>query len=198
MTVLKTNDALATGDSVRTSHNKPRLRMKRKLTRTLDGKKYDVAGASDAPPPYPSPPLSSSASSASGYPPHRRTSSTQSNSRMKMPNVPPTNFLIIKRDNNSIRESIIIDPSLPILDPDAELKPEEERKNLFVESKNGSVNMDVWLVDGMGTEAGSSEGGSKRTVVDIGSKNGSVTVLLVRLPSSTYPFLNKWFTTSTI
>lgn len=93
-----------------------------------------------------------------------------------------------------MRETLIIDPALPLFDPDAltaaaaAAAGTEKRKNLQVECKNGSVNLDVWLARQDGSEEA-----PKRAELDVGSKNGSVTVRLVRLihlvflvPSLTY------------
>lgn len=79
-----------------------------------------------------------------------------------------------------MRETLIIDPALPLFDPDAltaaAAAGTEKRKNLQVECKNGSVNLDVWLARQDGSEEA-----PKRAELDVGSKNGSVTVRLVRL-----------------
>ncbi|EJD04783.1 uncharacterized protein FOMMEDRAFT_139513 [Fomitiporia mediterranea MF3/22] len=143
----------------------------------------------DGPPPYDSPSGSSVGMSTIARP--------------VPPNMTVTNFLRIKRKNQSIKGSYVIDPDLHVpeellsasasADKDSSSSDKEDiedemhgpRKNLEIECKNSSVTADVWLV---GTETHDDVDGTerKRAELDVKSKNGSVTL---RLESVTnHPF----------
>lgn len=91
----------------------------------------------------------------------------------------PTNYLHLFNENSSIRGEYVIDPGMNIptslLPP---LRPEEsegDRKNLSLHSTNGSVDGEIWLLGTRGARPFDSKTSTKRTILDIGSKNGSAT-----------------------
>jgi len=80
----------------------------------------------------------------------------------------------------------VIDPSLHI--PDAylyPLNPEEERKNLYLHTRDGSVDVDLWIV---GRKLHSYQEKPHhdlgRTKIHVSSRDGSVAVKVVRVPLS--------------
>ncbi|KAL4068435.1 hypothetical protein V8B97DRAFT_821901 [Scleroderma yunnanense] len=94
----------------------------------------------------------------------------------------PTNFLSVDQRNGAIKGTYIIDPSLHIhesyLPPpvkEGEGETTAERKNLYLHTMNGSVDVDVWLV---GRKNGASKTEQKRTTLDISSNDGSITAKL--------------------
>jgi hypothetical protein len=65
---------------------------------------------------------------------------------------------------------------LPPLSPE---ESEADRKNLSLHSTNGSVNGEIWLLGTQGAQPIDSKKPTKRTTLDIGSDNGSVTARVV-------------------
>lgn len=111
----------------------------------------------DAPPPY----------EVQG--PH----STGISQNWNRPKGEPTNFLSVITRNGSIKGTYIIDPSLQMpISPNEEGKNEKrEAENLHVHTRDGSVDVDIWLV-------GSDEPAKidrKRTILHLGSNDGSIT-----------------------
>jgi len=101
----------------------------------------DREGASgEVPPPY-------SAQIASGSSPVLMRAETgpldlTSSRPVPYPDIPPVNFLSIRRQNESIQGTYLVDPNLSA--------PEEamamaERKNLLLDCRNGSIKADVWV-----------------------------------------------------
>lgn len=121
------------------------------------------------PPPY---------TPSAGEPSSSSMSSTSTHVQPRLPERPVTNFTTIINDNNSIKESFVIDPTLPM---PRELVA-DTKKNLHVMSKNGHVTADIWLVKS-GEERGSEP---NHAVLDCQSKNGAVAVNLTSLTDCTY------------
>lgn len=120
----------------------------------------------DAPPPY----------EVQG--PH----STGISQNWNRPKGEPTNFLSVITRNGSIKGTYIIDPSLQMpISPNEEGKNEKrEAENLHVHTRDGSVDVDIWLV-------GSDEPAKidrKRTILHLGSNDGSITARVVSSSSS--------------
>jgi len=90
------------------------------------------------------------------------------------PTAKPSNFTSIIRYHDSIKENFTIDPTMYIprslLPP---LVPEEERKNLKLESHHGSISVGIFLAGG-----GAGRGG--RTRLDVRSTHGRIDIKLVR------------------
>jgi len=103
----------------------------------------------------------------------------------RMPNA--CNFLALFRPNDSIRGTYTIDPDMCIpaslLPPLGRGESENDRKNLKLESCNGLIDVEIFL---LGERAGNGVKTSRRTSIDVKSSNGSVSVKLVRLA----PFLS--------
>lgn len=91
----------------------------------------------------------------------------------------PTNYLHLFNKNNSVKGEYVIDPGMIIptslLPPLSPEESEADRKNLSLHSTNGSVNGEIWLLGTQGAEPIDSKKPTKRTTLDIGSDNGSVT-----------------------
>lgn len=141
----------------------------------------------DSPPPYQPADGENNASSSTGAP-------------HDLP--PPTNYLVIKREHNAIRETYAIDAGLSRPIPEAASEQSiwatifkgkdaaRPVKNLLVASTHGSVDVNVWLVGEFYRDrpaAGTSMGGGtsgeqlqgRRAELDISSVHGSVTAKLV-------------------
>jgi len=103
------------------------------------------------------------------------SSSTQCPS---LPRLKPCNLVSLTRENNSIKEDFLLDPSLHIpsglLPPLAEGESDSTRKNLRLLSKNGSVSTEIVLLAG-DPATDDSRKNYRRTTLDIKSQNGSVT-----------------------
>ncbi|KAL0958486.1 hypothetical protein HGRIS_000626 [Hohenbuehelia grisea] len=134
----------------------------------------------DPPPAYESP--ASTPSSARDPPlPSASSSSSGTAPNPEYPPLPaqyqPTNFLSICRQNGAIKETYVIDPLLqipPALLPSLGLgETEADRKNLSLESYNGSINVNVHLVNSAATSG--EEKPTPRARIRLVSKNGSVT-----------------------
>ena len=95
-----------------------------------------------------------------------------------IPDIKPSNFVNLNRANESIKGSWLIDPSLSI--PESFLYPlptEGARSNLILESKNGAINADIYLL----SSGRSNKNASKFIVIHTQSINGSVKTRLVSL-----------------
>ena len=94
------------------------------------------------------------------------------------PNIKPSNFVNLNRANESIKGSWLIDPSLAI--PSSFLPPpptEGARSNLILESKNGAIDADIYLLP----TSRSNKNISKFIIIHTQSNNGSVKTRLVSL-----------------
>ncbi|KIM56677.1 hypothetical protein SCLCIDRAFT_131939, partial [Scleroderma citrinum Foug A] len=105
----------------------------------------------------------------------------------------PTNFLCVDQRNGAIKGTYIIDPSLQI--PESHLPPpvktgeggaEGERKNLYLHTRDGSVDVDVWLV---GHKSRSKES-TKRTTLYVSSNDGAITTKIQAIDNIDPFFLN--------
>ncbi|KAH8115110.1 hypothetical protein DFH11DRAFT_146740 [Phellopilus nigrolimitatus] len=130
------------------------------------GDEAEVSSGPEHPPPYA--PSSSETSPA-------ETSASGARPLPQTPNLPASNFSLIKRDNESIKGTYVVDPGLRIPDelvPSAlDFDGEDGRKNLQLESKNGSISTVVWLVD-----SDSGEEQKRRALIDVKSQSGSISV----------------------
>jgi len=92
--------------------------------------------------------------------------------------VKTVNYVSITRVHNSVRETLIIDPSLfipPFLRPPLSLgETEGTRKNLRLESTHGHVNADITLVQNTNTDAHSSKR-NVRVTMAMRSTHGGIT-----------------------
>ncbi|KLO09839.1 hypothetical protein SCHPADRAFT_999978 [Schizopora paradoxa] len=92
-------------------------------------------------------------------------SSSKLSTAINSPQKPPSNFVIVKRANNSISDSYVIDTQLHIpeglvspISPVAEGSEDVyedglisgEKPHIYLESTHGSVNADIWLIRGRG------------------------------------------------
>jgi hypothetical protein len=88
-----------------------------------------------------------------------------------IPNIKPSNFIHLNRANESIKGSWLIDPYLSI--PSSFLPPppaEGARSNLILESKNGAIDADIYLL----STSHSNPNTLKFIVIDTQSANGNV------------------------
>lgn len=101
-------------------------------------------------------------------------------------NQKPTNFLYVDETHHSIKGTYVIDPSLHI--PEAylhPLNPEEERKNLYLHSRDGSVDVDLWIVGRKSDSYQEKQRHDPRpTKIHVSSRSGTVSVKVVRVPLS--------------
>jgi len=98
-----------------------------------------------------------------------------------------TNYVSITRIHSSVREILIIDPSLfvPVfLRPPLTVgETEETRKNLKLESTHGHVNADVTLVENTNTEMVSSSKSNSRVKMQMRSTHGGITARIHGQPN---------------
>ena len=120
------------------------------------------------------------------------TASTPSESGLSrpctIPNIQPSNFISLNRPNEAIKGSWLIDPSLSI--PSSFLPPlsaDGVRNNLAIESKNGTVDVDVYLL----STSHSKTSTSKFISIHTQSSNGNVRTRLVIF---TFLFLSVYYT----
>jgi len=97
-----------------------------------------------------------------------------------------TNYISVIRKDHSIRERYAIDPfiSVPssLLPPLEEGETEADRKNLRLKTKDGSVDVDIWVL-GDGGEYKTAEGlvQQRRATLDVTSNDGSINLKIVSL-----------------
>ncbi|KAL4068514.1 hypothetical protein V8B97DRAFT_835660 [Scleroderma yunnanense] len=95
-------------------------------------------------------------------------------------NCKPTNFLYVDERDGAIKGTYVIDPKLHI--PDAYLPPlntGEKRKNVYLHTRDGSVDVDLWIVGRKDLETPHSEKAPhpmSRTNMHVSSRDGSVAV----------------------
>ncbi|KAJ6575973.1 hypothetical protein DFH09DRAFT_1150137 [Mycena vulgaris] len=97
----------------------------------------------------------------------------------------PTNFLSMSRTNDSIKGTYVIDPRikipasvLPTLVPK---ESEATRRNVFLHTKNGTINVDLFIVDDVDAK------GNKVEMM-LTSSNGTVTARIHAASSARTPF----------
>ncbi|KAJ7131563.1 hypothetical protein C8R43DRAFT_1024708 [Mycena crocata] len=98
--------------------------------------------------------------------------------RAMAPTVPasvkPTNFLSMSRGNGAIKGTYVIDPRLTIpqsiLPPLAADETEATRRNVFLHTSNGAIDVDVFVIGGCDTK--------RRVDMLAKTSNGAVTVKL--------------------
>ena len=92
----------------------------------------------------------------------------------------PTNFLCVDQRNGARKGIYILDPSLQIPDSHLSLPVKEgEWNNLYLHTRDGSVNVDVWLVG----HKGDSKGACKWTSLHVSSNDRAIMTKVVRHPS---------------
>ncbi|KAJ6454717.1 hypothetical protein C8R47DRAFT_1166884 [Mycena vitilis] len=109
--------------------------------------------------------------------------------------VKPTNYLSLSRGNESIKGTYVIDPrvALPpfLLPPLAPHESEATRRNVFLHTSNGSIDVDLFVVRGaVASESGAEgkkEGEGKEVDMLVKSSNGSITVKLHAPPAPRPP-----------
>ncbi|KAF8799573.1 hypothetical protein BYT27DRAFT_6859314 [Phlegmacium glaucopus] len=107
-----------------------------------------------------------------GTPTTISSESAPNNRGSTFPNIKPSNFVSLSRMNGSIKGSWLIDPSLHI--PSSFLPPlpptAGARRNLFLESKNGTIDADIF----MASTSLSKENTTKYILIHTDSLNGSI------------------------
>ena len=96
--------------------------------------------------------------------------------------IPPAfNFVSVIRQDQSIRENFPIDPYIPVnpcmLPPLEEGLTERDRENLKLQTRDGVIDVQVWLVSNIPKDTRA----PVRTTAVIGSRDGSVTARIVRI-----------------
>ena len=124
-----------------------------------------------SPPPYSSLPQGSSVQSSS--------------SNLLPPDLAPTNYLHVKEKNNSVKRQILLDLSVPrppaVALPDG-VPPGEDTPHLMLDSHNGSVSGEVWVLRSNPIDTTAHKPLSTRERVNLlfRSRNGSIKALVVR------------------
>ncbi|KAG1811829.1 uncharacterized protein BJ212DRAFT_1277475, partial [Suillus subaureus] len=87
----------------------------------------------------------------------------------------PTNFLSLILKDKPIRDCYVIDPLMQIpfslLPPLNTGETDQDRKNLYLRTRDGSIDADIWLI---GQEEAAPKNG-RRTTLSLSSNDGSVT-----------------------
>jgi hypothetical protein len=95
----------------------------------------------------------------------------------------PTNYLYLFNEYNSIKGEYVIDPFMNIpaslLPPLSPEESEADRKHLRLNSRNGSLNANIWLLSARDAQPSDSKTSTKRTMLDLVSDHGSVTARVV-------------------
>ncbi|KIK90637.1 hypothetical protein PAXRUDRAFT_831529 [Paxillus rubicundulus Ve08.2h10] len=109
----------------------------------------------------------------------------------------PTNYLTLVERDSAIRGTYMIDPHLHIpthlLPPLAPGQTEEERNNLYLHTRDGTVDVTIWLAGPAANRDAKPPLADKRTTIRVSSDDGPVTV---RVNAVDYidPFLLDVFT----
>ncbi|KAH9477582.1 hypothetical protein JR316_0009804 [Psilocybe cubensis] len=126
----------------------------------------------EAPPPY--------------MDPQEGTSTIQSSSRA-LPDIKPSNFVCLSRQNDSIKGSWIIDPTMII--PSAFLpsltdgETEETRGNISLMSRNGSIQAEIFVLPGTSNDDSRRLTNRKQTIIRSSSANGTITLKIHEVAS---------------
>ncbi|KIJ15396.1 hypothetical protein PAXINDRAFT_176538 [Paxillus involutus ATCC 200175] len=109
-----------------------------------------------------------------------RSSATTPHNILAQHGVKPTNYLTLIERDSAIRGTYIIDPHLYIpahlLPPLVSGQTEEDRKNLYLHTRDGTVDINIWLVSPTANRDTKSPPPNKRTTMKVSSNDGSVTV----------------------
>jgi len=124
-------------------------------------------------------------------PPRRAACSGQTAVPVVRPAAMPKacNYLSLSRPNNAIRESYTVDPNMYIprslLSPLGRGESESDRKNLKLESSNGAIDVEIFL---LGQTPGGGAKSSRRTTMNVKTLNGSINIRLNTPATSRDPF----------
>ncbi|KAK7046445.1 hypothetical protein R3P38DRAFT_2873838 [Favolaschia claudopus] len=134
----------------------------------------------DDPPPAYSRPSPAPGSAATNTP----------NSPLPPDSVKPTNFLSLHRSNTPIKGVYVIDPTIkippPMLPPLAQDETEATRRNVYLQTSNGTVDVELFVV------AGTSGGNEVKQKVNmfVRSSNGAIITKLHAGPIPSRPPIN--------
>jgi len=119
--------------------------------------------------------------------------SNLANLNLSVPNVQPCNFVSVSRRDSSIKGTWLLDPMLSIpsdlLPPLLEGESEKTRKNLSLQTKDGSIIANIFVL--LTTAEELQKMGDKmnlRTLIDTSTKDGNVMIKMV-----SYVFQGIWF-----
>ena len=135
---------------------------------------YSHLCPAQSPPPYSSLPQGSSVQSSSSL------------SSLLPPDLAPTNYIHIKEKDHSVKRQILLDLSVPR--PPASALPDgvppgEDTPHLLLDSHNGSVSGEVWVLrtNPKDTTAHKPPPARERVNLLFRSRNGSIKALVVRV-----------------
>jgi len=108
-----------------------------------------------------------------------------SNLHQSLPNAQPCNFVSVSKKNSSIKGTWLLDPMLSIpselLPPLPEGESESTRKNLSLQTKDGSINANIFV---LAEELQKTENKMNlRTIIDTSTEDGDVTIKMHEVPS---------------
>ncbi|KDR72705.1 hypothetical protein GALMADRAFT_252910 [Galerina marginata CBS 339.88] len=114
------------------------------------------------------------------------SSSTRPETR-NLPDIKPSNFVYLSRVNSSVKGTWVLDPSLAIpsafLPPLAAGETEETRSNLSLDSKNGVINGEIYILPPSNQYLALSNRNRKQCVtIRARSWNGGVTTKIREVP----------------
>lgn len=150
----------------------------------------------DTPPPYAQMPVPSPATPvpSASTPPAPRAPHQQQELYRPPPNQQAQNHVFIQQQNTGIKGTYVIDTHLfvppDLVDPGLDARGDAVKDgdaavlgvpNLKLDSYNGSVTADVWLLHENAASSPLPEAKDDRAILDLKSYNGSVTAKIVRL-----------------
>jgi len=152
--------------SIKSSHDK-----------SMPGPPAPASDSDQSPPPYS--PL-----------PHQSPSSSKPTQPLKFPpDLAPVNYVYVKEKNNSVKRKFLLDLNLP-RPPASAFPQEEDIPHLTLESHNGSVSGEVWVLraDSQSSAAqGDTKPAHERVRLNFHSQNGAVRAIVHVHPSTVEP-----------
>jgi len=97
-----------------------------------------------------------------------------------VPSVQPCNFVNVFREDSKIKGTWLLDPTLSIppelLPPLSEGESEQTRKNLSLQTKDGSIKATIFVLPTTTEALRQTENRPLRTLIDTSTKDGDVTI----------------------
>jgi len=106
-----------------------------------------------------------------------------------VPNIQPCNFVNVFREDSKIKGTWLLDPALSIppelLPPLSEGESEQTRKNLSIQTKDGSIKATIFVLPTTNEAWRQTVNQPLRAFIDTSTKDGDVTIRIHEVPSQT-------------